>query len=279
MQRTITANGNAAKQFQSVGRLVRQQLMDNQKKDTLSIHKLTSAPPAVVRSHGFEVSGAAGVEPATQEKIKRVTAHHETTSQLLSAMDELEINLIQCGLPPIAILPVPLWTRITKEAGVYRFEHFDKNGTVPATTLGSFARLQVQIRQMSGPKLAAALWPALHDSIDAGIRVSPFFPKAPAHFQKNLLHLMGTPYPVHVAAVPEAIFVDRKEVLDAHARENMIPPPAIPPTPDDDPILYTMDTSRQFVALIDYFGNFPKEEQIVDMATAWYQEIQQSRPQ
>jgi hypothetical protein len=88
---------------------------------------------------------------------------------------------------------------------------------------------------------------------------------------------MSTQHPVHIAAVPEAIFVNRKEVLDAHARGNMIPPPALPPAQDDDPILYTMDPGKQFVALIDYFGNFPKEELIVDMAKAWYEKIQQPR--
>lgn len=269
---------NAGMQFRAIERtVVRHSLQQNLQRATLDRNQLLAAPPPRVRKNGFDVPGTIPDDVTAQVKLQQATERVQNAEQWLGAIDALETDLTTLGLPPIAILPTNLWRSLTRQAQVYRFEHFGKDGTVPAQPLGAYANLKLRLDTMPTLELVAKLWPNYHDAINTGIRVTPYFPQAPEHFQQNLLQLMGTKYPVHVAAVLDAITVSRKEVLDAHVKANLVPPTPAPAQPDDDPILYTASADGWLVALVDYFGHFPKEEELVQRAQNWHRALQQDR--
>jgi hypothetical protein len=90
---------------------------------------------------------------------------------------------------------------------------------------------------------------------------------------QNLKHLATLKqYRICIAAVPQAISVNRDEVERSHQQFEMLP--AILATPDQDPILYTYDPSGELVAVLDLFGNFPQEEQLVGWTKNWFENLQ-----
>lgn len=280
---STTHTSNAGSQFRTIERtLVRPRLQANLREAKFKRNQLLAAPAPTVRRIGFEVPGAITDDFTAKVFLGQATERVEAIESWLGAIDALETDLTTLGLPPIAVLPTALWRHLTGIAHVHRFENFGKDGTVPAQPLGMFANLKLHLDTLSTLDLVAKLWPQYHDSIATGIRVTPYFPQAPDHFQQNLLRLMATKWPAtayaaHIAAVPEAITVSRKEVLNAHIAANLVAPKAPVPTPDQDPILYTMSPDGRLVALIDYFGHFPEEEKLVERAQAWYAQTQATR--
>lgn len=276
---TTTYTSNAGSQFRTIDRtLVRPRLQASLREATLKRNQLLAAPGPTVRRNGFEVPGAPADDFAARVFLDQANEEVQKFEDWLGAIDVLETELTTLGLPPIAVLPTVLWRHLTRSLNVHRFEHFSKDGTVPAQPLGTLANLKLRLDTMSTLELVAKLWPDFHDDITVHIPVTPYFPQAPERFQQNLLQLMGTKqYPAHIAAVPEAVTVSRKEVLDAHVRANLVIPKAPVPTPDQDPILYTMSADGGLVALLDYFGHFPKEEELVQRAQAWYRQLESGR--
>ncbi len=275
---TITYAADARSQFSTIDRIImRPRFQATLREARLTQNQLHAAPAPTVRSKGIEVPGSNADDLEAKIALDRATKRVGEIESLLYSIDTLETDLTMLGLPPIAVLPVPLWRHLTRTANVCRFEHFDSDGTVPAQPLGTLANLKLRLDAMPTLELVAKLWPQHHDDIDPGIRVTPYFPQAPERFQQNLLRLGATKYPVYIAAVPEAITVSRKEVLDAHVRANLVAPPALAPTPDQDPVLYTVSADGQLVALLDYFGHFPEEEKLIQRAQAWAERMQGQR--
>lgn len=265
---------NAHSQFRAIDRnVVRPALKNNLRVATLDRNRLLAAPTPMVRRNGFGVPGTLSDDFTAKVLLDKATEQVGQIEGWLAAIDALETDLTMLGLTPIAVLPVALWRHLTQTAGVYRFEHFDKAGRVPAQPLGKFANFMARLNTMSNLELVAKLWPQLNDDISTGIQVTPYFPQSPEHFQQNLLRLGDTKYPVHIAAVPEAIIISRKEVLEAHVRANLVPPAAPEPTPEQDPILYTIGEDDRIVALLDYFGHYPEEEKLVQRAQDWCKEM------
>ena len=260
--------------FGSDQTLVRPALRRNLQEAIRTQNQALAVPRPKVIKNGEYVVATNANDYAAQSRLRDAASQVNAFEGLLEEIDTFETDLTMLGLPPIAILPRGLWNHLTWQAQVYRFENMDKYGSVPARHLGRYSNLKLRLGAMTMLELVAKLWPHCHDTIHTGIRVTPCFPQAPERFEKNTQQLRQTRYPVYIAAAPEAITVSRKEVLDQHLRMGLNP---LQPRLGDDPILYTMDATGGWIAILDYFGHFPKEEQLVQMAKDWYESRQQSR--
>lgn len=266
---------DARSQFRAIDQtLVRPALRRNLQEAMLTHNQALAVPPPKVLRHGQYVEDHHARDYVAQARLTDAAVRVEALEGALEDIDAFETDLTMLGLPPIAMLPRGLWHHLTWQAQVYRFENMNKHGTVPAQHLGKYTNLKLRLGAMTMRELVAKLWPHCHDTIREGIRVTPCFPQAPERFEQNVHQLKQTRYPVYIAAAPEAITVSRKEVLEQHLRMDINPPP---PRPGDDPILYTTDATGGWIAILDYFGHFPKEEELVQMARDWYASRQQSR--
>lgn len=225
------------------------------------------------RTNGITMQNAPS--KVSHPRITRIDDAITSSSMYIQRMDELRAELTALGLEPFAVLPGMLWDKLTVDFGTYRYDNFDYDGRVPANALTFIDRLR--IRSMSDATLLKVLWPQKHDTISDGIRIHPTFPLAPQSFQEKMERLNALAqkrqFPVGIAAAPEAIAISRDEVLRAHQEHDL--PKAMQPTPHQDPILFTRRThpDASLVALLDFYGNFPEEERLVEYSKNWMESL------
>ncbi len=119
---------------------------------------------------------------------------------------------------------------------------------------------KLMIRLLSHKFLLKNLWPertdviGKKDSDDEYSQITVRFPKAPEYFLETLIKLKNAGFQPMIAAVPEAIVVSRKEISETRLKE--IEKMQL------EPILYFKENGQ--VAVFDCFGNFPKEEKVIE---------------